>query len=180
MFPFSAVFLVALSLGFSSASGVEASQSLGLRGTSVADKSKTLATEKFDAGLGQRHLNAEFFQDVGQSMRDSGSTEGTDNQEEALQAKEECPEHEPSQDLYYCTDPTLVYEIPCQEENCLWDLTFLDDGAPPGLCAYVVLDKNGLLNGEPIPDKLKPCVIWEISFGDLNEEDFVPPNGMCD
>lgn len=176
MSPFTAVCLFALSLGLSSASRVEASQILGLRGTSAATNSETLATEKFDAGRGQRRLNAAFFQDVGQSMREGGPTEGTDNQE-ALQAKEECPGHDPSQDLYYCTDPTLEYEIPCQEENCLWDLTALDSNAPPGLCAYVVLDKENLMNGEPIPDKLKPCVIWEISFGDLDGEDFVPQIG---
>jgi hypothetical protein len=176
MSPFSAFWFVALSFGLASSSGVVASQIIGLRGTSVANKPETLATENLDAGPKQRRLNAEFFRDAGQAMTEDGPTVGTDNQE-ALQAKEECPEHAPSEDLYYCTDPTLDYEIPCQEANCLFDLSVLDGEAPPGLCAYVALDTDNLLNAESIPDKLKPCVIWEISFGDMNGEDFGLPNG---
>ena len=172
-----AFWLVALSFGLvASSSSAVASQTGGLRGKFAANKSETLATEKFDSSVGQRRLNREFFDLVEQSITEVGQTEGTDN-EYALQAQEECPKHEPSQDLYYCTDPTLDYEIPCQEENCLWDLTYLDSGAPPGLCAYVVLDKDNLLNTESIPDKLKPCVIWQISFGDMEGEDFMLPAG---
>ena len=87
-------------------------------------------------------------------------------EDEATEAKEECTEHAESDDLYYCSDPALSYEIPCQD-NCLWDLSSLSQNAPPGFCAFVQLDVDKLKSGGVIPDTLKPCVIWEMSFGTL-------------
>lgn len=85
---------------------------------------------------------------------------------EPTEAKEECGEHSPEDDLYYCSDPALSYAIPCQD-NCYWDLSQLKQDAPPGFCEFIQLDEAKLKSDGVVPDALKPCVIWEISFGTL-------------
>ena len=82
----------------------------------------------------------------------------------------------------YCSDPALSYEIPCSIDDCRWDLGYLDSSDPPGFCALIQLDPQ-IRNSGRIPDTLKPCVLWELSFGTLFEPTDVPTLGkfvVCD
>ena len=157
----------------------------GLRGIGAPSKIGDVVTGVDEDGVqGRRQLNSSvFFNQAGQSISEGGRTEDTaedvvypDNQE-ATEAREECPEHEPAQDLYYCKDPALTYDLPCQESNCLWDLTYLNSQAPPGFCGFIQLDWEKLLSSDSIPDSLKPCVIWEKSFGNEADSPALTPIG---
>lgn len=126
----------------------------------------------FDGDDSRRSLVREFFALVAASTEDQEVDRTTTTADSTATASpnaefaQECPLHDDDQDVFYCADPSLTYEIPCLAETCQWDLSFLDSTAPPGLCALIQLDEEKLSTGR-IPDTLKPCVLWESLFGTL-------------
>ena len=69
-----------------------------------------------------------------------------------------CPEE---YSLYHCTDPSRVFDIPCDATTCLFNLTSLNSSSPPGFCTNIAV-----INAEAqVPDVIKPCLLWERLFG---------------
>jgi len=126
----------------------------------------------------QRSLVQEFFDLVTEAQTEDDPTDTAYPDLTAQAAKEECPAHDPSQDIMFCGDPSKQYEIPCNADTCRWDLKALSSQSPPGFCAFVALDQTLLSSASGIPDTLKPCVLWELSFGGMTLPTVAPMLGV--
>jgi len=158
---------------------------LSLFGVLLLSTCATVAAESNNVAPPQQHkqqrsLVQEFFDLVTEAQtEDDPPATGTTTYPDltAQAAKEECPAHDPSQDIMFCGDPSKQYEIPCNADTCRWDLAALNSQAPPGFCALVALDQTVLSSGKGIPDTLKPCVLWELSFGGMTLPTVAPALG---
>jgi hypothetical protein len=81
-----------------------------------------------------------------------------------------CP---PDYSLFRCDDPSLTYEIPCDLNTCLWDVTALDPKSPPASCIGIsIVDPHAV----DLADVIRPCALWSLMYG---EHQSVSPTLSC-
>ena len=75
--------------------------------------------------------------------------------------------------LLHCSDPSVTYEISCDWNTCLWDVTEFDPKSPPTSCVGVSIDDPHLSG---LADVVRLCAIWSLMYG---EHQSVSPTVSC-
>lgn len=78
----------------------------------------------------------------------------------SLQMNAGCPK---DYSLYHCDDPSETYEITCDWNTCLWDLTELTPDSPPTSCIGISIEDPHTIN---LIDPIRPCALWSLMYGE--------------
>ena len=87
-----------------------------------------------------------------------------------LQMDSGCPK---DYSLLHCSDPSQIYEISCDWNTCLWNLSELDPNKPPTSCIGVSIDDPQTIG---LIDPIRVCALWSLMYG---EHKSVSPTLSC-